>query len=79
MCKTIISVTVWRQDIPPWYHQQLRTSISKLSELSFFECKVESSKKSKKAKIDLIKQIDLKNKKLTFIDFITLSILILQP
>ena len=79
MCKTVIPITVWRQHTPPWYHQQLRTSISQLSELSLLEYKVESRKKSKKAKIDLIKNIDLKNKKLTFIDFITSSILILRP
>ena len=79
MCKTVIPITVWRQHTPPRYHQQLRTSISQLSELSLFEYKEESPKKSKKAKIDLIKKIDLKNKKLTFIDFITSSILILRP
>ena len=58
MSKTVIPVTVWRQHTPPWYHQQLRTSISQLSELpvSPFEYKVESRKKSKKAKIDLIKK-----------------------
>ena len=79
MCKTVTPITVWRQHTPSWYHQQLRTSISQLTELSLFEYKVESRKKSKKAKIDLIKKIDLKNKKLTFIDFITSSILILRP
>ena len=79
MCKTVIPIAVWRQHTPPWYHQQLRTSISQLSELSLFENKVESRKKSKKAKIHLIKKIDLKNKKLTFIDIITSSILILRP
>ena len=77
MCKTVIPITVWRQHTPPWYHQLSRTSISQLSELSFFEYKVESRKKCKKAKINLIKKIDLKNKKLTFIDIITSSILIL--
>ena len=79
MCKTVIPVTVLRQHTPPWYHQQLRTSISNLSESCLFEYKVETRKKSKKAKIDLIAKIDLKNKKLTFIDFITLSILTLRP
>ena len=56
MCKTVIPVTVLRQHTPPWCHQQLRTSISKLSELSLFENKVETRIKSKKAKIDLIKK-----------------------
>ena len=64
MCKTAIPIKVWRQRTPPWNHQQLRTSISQLSELSLFEYKVKSRKKSKKAKIDLIIKIDLKNKKL---------------
>ena len=72
MCETVIPITVWRQHTPPWYHQQLRTSISQLSELSLFEYQelslfeyqVESRKKSKKAKIDLIKKIDLKHKKI---------------
>ena len=36
MCKTVTPITVWRQHTPPWYHQQLRTSISQLSELSLF-------------------------------------------
>ena len=79
MCKTVVLITVWRQHTPPWYHQQLRTSISQLSELSLFEYEVESREKSKKAKIDLIQKIYLKDKKLTFIDFITSSILILRP
>ena len=79
MCKTVIPVTVLRQHTPLWYHQQLRTSISQLSDSSPFEYKVETCKKGKKAKIDLIKKIDLKNKKLTFIDFITSSILTLPP
>ena len=56
MCKTVMPITVWRQHTPPWYHPQLQTSISQLSQLSLFECKVESRKKSKKAKIDLIKK-----------------------
>ena len=56
MCKTVIPITVWRQHTLPWYHQQLRTSISQLSELSLFEYKIESRKKIKKAKIDLIKK-----------------------
>ena len=56
MRKTAMPITVWRQHTPPWYHQQLRTSISQSSELSLFEYKVESRKKSKKAKIDLIKK-----------------------
>ena len=56
MCKTVIPITVWQQHTPPWYHQQLRTSISQLSDLSLFEYEVESRKKRKKAKIDLIKK-----------------------
>ena len=51
MCKTVIPITVWRQHTPPWYHQQLRTSISQLSELSLFEYKVESRKKARKQKL----------------------------
>ena len=50
MCKTAIPITVWRQHTPPWYHQQLRTSISQLSELSLFEYKVESRKKTQESK-----------------------------
>ena len=50
MCKTIIPVTVWRQHTPSWYYQQLRTAISKLSELSLFEYKVESRKKKQESK-----------------------------
>ena len=56
MCKTVIPITVWQQHTPLWYHQQLRTFISQLSELSLFEYKVEARKKSKKAKIDVIKK-----------------------
>ena len=50
MCKTVIPITVWRQHTPPWYHQQLRTSISQLSELSLFEYEVELRKKKQESK-----------------------------
>ena len=51
MRKTAIPITVWQQHTPPWYHQQLRTSISQLSELSLFEYKVASREKARKQKL----------------------------